>query len=202
MTFGELKMMVSTTDKKRVPTARFLAEYDAEVIHTEPGRQPKITVYRSGYFVYSNGTRATVGSIARCGSYTYDFIDGGAACLTENELNDLEWSVRLTMEGEDRIAGNMERLSAQHSQSWDAMAYEPAGIGPQQDMMEGLLREEFHQAFAQAYSTLCPQQKKLLRQVCVDHLSYAEIARREGVNPKTVWERFHRIQEKLKKYLQ
>ena len=89
--------------------------YSAAVTSTISALQlsrPSVTSYENGYAVYEEDGAHTVMAIDRCGDYRYDFNDGTYEVVPAAVFEDVEWSVRLVMEGEHRMENNRSKAVA------------------------------------------------------------------------------------------
>ena len=72
----------------------------------------KLTAYENGYAVYEVDGSHTVMAVDRCNDYRYDFTDGTYEVIPAEAFEDVEWSVRLLMEGERRMEHNLNKRVA------------------------------------------------------------------------------------------
>lgn len=70
------------------------------------------TAYENGYAVYEVDGSHTVMAVDRCNDYRYDFTDGTYEVIPAEAFEDVEWSVRLLMEGERRMEHNLNKRVA------------------------------------------------------------------------------------------
>ena len=73
----------------------------------------KLTAYENGYAVYEVDGSHTVMAVERCNDYRYDFTDGTYEVIPAEAFEDVEWSVRLLMEGERRMEHNLNKRVAE-----------------------------------------------------------------------------------------
>ena len=99
----ELKNRVAAVVEKKLPKYAQLMAMNPVVAARAEVNGAVLTAYENGYAVYEQGNAHTVMAVDRCGDYRYDFTDGTYQIIPAEEFENMEWSLRLLMEGERRI---------------------------------------------------------------------------------------------------
>ncbi len=69
-----------------------------------------LTVYNSGYVLFSAGKRNTVFHIHDCqGDYAYDAAEGKGDVIQEEYFENCEWHIRALFEGERKMEDNQAK---------------------------------------------------------------------------------------------
>ena len=68
-------------------------------------------MYENGYAVYEWTAHTQSWPLDRCGDCRYDFTDGTYQVIPAEEFENMEWSIRLLMEGERRMEHNRNKTS-------------------------------------------------------------------------------------------
>lgn len=103
ITLRELKTKIDTVVEKKLPTFKTLMEKEPVAVAQTMVNGAKLTAYENGYAVYEVDGSHTVMAVDRCNDYRYDFTDGTYEVIPAEAFEDVEWSVRLLMEGERRM---------------------------------------------------------------------------------------------------
>ena len=104
LSLRELRMQLTSTKGQPLPSAKALRECgDMVVASARFGRDSELCVYRNGFFLYKALGRTTVGAVDRC-----DGMVSGHA-LDASLLEDEDWTIRLMLEGEERLEHNNDK---------------------------------------------------------------------------------------------
>ena len=112
ITLRELKTKIDTVVEKKLPTFKTLMEKEPMAVAQTMVNGAKLTAYENGYAVYEVDGSHTVMAVDRCNDYRYDFTDGTYEVIPAETFEDVEWSVRLLMEGERRMEHNLNKRVA------------------------------------------------------------------------------------------
>ena len=112
ITLRELKTKIDTVVEKKLPTFKTLMEKEPMAVAQTMVNGAKLTAYENGYAVYEVDGSHTVMAVDRCNDYRYDFTDGTYEVIPAEAFEDVEWSVRLLMEGERRMEHNLNKRVA------------------------------------------------------------------------------------------
>lgn len=144
MTLKELKLKMCCPMEGRVPSAKTIRSLDPEEIVTriDFGNGASMTAYMNGYVLYQVRNRATVLSAFSKGAYVYEMDDGNHE-IDEAFLDNEKWYVRLMLEGENRLARNLEVQQSHvsidaESEDWGEIA-KPAFVETDYLKQEALL---------------------------------------------------------------
>lgn len=196
MTLGELKELLRTETTGEKPGSSVIRqETDRIIVSTSPQQEPEIVVHESGWFLYRRDGHETIANVRRCGEYRYAQSDG-QVFLPEAYFDALDWRIRLTLEGDERIQENQERSMRRMFAPWDDFQYESAQFTGGRMPLEVLLTHEKGAMLEQAYRELLPRQRELLRKIYLCRKGIREIASEEGVSYQAVQ---NRLQKSLKK---
>ena len=99
-------------DRSFVDTFKTLMEKEPVAVAQTMVNGAKLTAYENGYAVYEVDGSHTVMAVDHCNDYRYDFTDGTYEVIPAETFEDVEWSVRLLMEGERRMEHNLNKRVA------------------------------------------------------------------------------------------
>ena len=105
LTLKKVKEMVKApVHTKRVPSPKMLLEEGLILLRKEFEHGSHLTVYNSGYVLFSAGKRNTVFHIHDCqGDYAYDAAEGKGDVIQEEYFENCEWHIRALFEGERKM---------------------------------------------------------------------------------------------------
>lgn len=108
ITLKELKKMVPVASEfKRVPGLKKILEDGIEVVlRKQMENHAEVVVYKNGYVSYHAHERYTVFALHNCTYYYYESQGNEHQTIPHNHFEDMEWHIRLVIEGEDRLAHN------------------------------------------------------------------------------------------------
>ena len=110
ITLKELKKMVPVASEfKRVPGLKKILEDGIEVIlRKQMENHAEVVVYKNGYVSYHAHERYTVFALHNCTHYYYESQGNEHQTIPHDHFEDMEWHIRLVLEGEDRLVRNIE----------------------------------------------------------------------------------------------
>ena len=105
LTLKKVKELVEApVHTKRVPSPKMLLEEGLILLRKEFEHGSHLTVYNSGYVLFSAGKRNTVFHIHDCqGDYAYDAAEGKGDVIQEEYFENCEWHIRALFEGERKM---------------------------------------------------------------------------------------------------
>lgn len=105
LTLKKVKELVGApSHAKRTPSPKMLYEEGIVLLRREFDQGSHLTVYNSGYVLFSAGKRNTVFHIHDCcGDYAYDAAEGKGDVIEEEYFENCEWHIRALFEGERRV---------------------------------------------------------------------------------------------------
>lgn len=147
ITLKELKKMVPVASEfKRVPGLKKILEDGIEVIlRKQMENHAEVVVYKNGYVSYHAHERYTVFALHNCTHYYYESQGNEHQTIPHNHFEDMEWHIRLVLEGEDRLVRNLEaRESETFSYAADVNPeYNNEMEDPRINVMDFVLNKEF-----------------------------------------------------------
>lgn len=122
LTLQELKKEVEIPGfDKKIPTAKQLRESGRLIEMEELSEDTEICVYQNGYVFYRVGSHSTVFPLYLCGDYLY-MSGKNVVCLAEQFFENERWSLRLMLEGEDRLNRNQDEKERRWNISCDLIS--------------------------------------------------------------------------------
>ena len=105
LTLKKVKELVEApSHAKRTPSPKMLFEEGIVLLRREFDQGSHLTVYNSGYVLFSAGKRNTVFHIHDCcGDYAYDAAEGKGDVIEEEYFENCEWHIRALFEGERKM---------------------------------------------------------------------------------------------------
>lgn len=105
LTLKKVKELVEApSHAKRTPSPKMLFEKGIVLLRREFDQGSHLTVYNSGYVLFSAGKRNTVFHIHDCcGDYAYDAAEGKGDVIEEEYFENCEWHIRALFEGERKM---------------------------------------------------------------------------------------------------
>ena len=149
-----------------------------------------LTVYENGYAVYEVDGAHTVMAVDRCGDCRYDFTDGTYQIIPAEEFENMEWSIRLLMEGERRMEHNRNKTSDKFENTaleCDGSDWSAAVMVDFMDecKAEVLADKELKRLYA-AMSKLTERQSEIIQLYYYKGMSQYEIADELGIRQQSV----------------
>ena len=111
LTLKKVKELVGApSHAKRTPSPKMLYEEGIVLLRREFDQGSHLTVYNSGYVLFSAGKRNTVFHIHDCcGDYAYDAAEGKGDVIKEEYFENCEWHIRALFEGERKMEDNQAK---------------------------------------------------------------------------------------------
>lgn len=111
LTLKKVKELVEApSHAKRTPSPKMLFEEGIVLIRRDFDQGSHLTVYNSGYVLFSAGKRNTVFHIHDCqGDYAYDAAEGKGDVIEEEYFENCEWHIRALFEGERRVEESQQK---------------------------------------------------------------------------------------------
>ena len=111
LTLKKVKELVEApSHAKRTPSPKMLYEEGIVLLRREFDQGSHLTVYNSGYVLFSAGKRNTVFHIHDCcGDYAYDAAEGKGDVIKEEYFENCEWHIRALFEGERKMEDNQAK---------------------------------------------------------------------------------------------
>ena len=119
LTLKKVKELVGApSHAKRTPSPKMLYEEGIVLLRREFDQGSHLTVYNSGYVLFSAGKRNTVFHIHDCcGDYAYDAAEGKGDVIEEEYFENCEWHIRRTRQArpsERTVVCGKEHTSGHH----------------------------------------------------------------------------------------
>ena len=190
ITLRELKTKIETVVEKKLPTFKTLMEKEPVAVAQTMVNGAKLTAYENGYAVYEVDGSHTVMAVDRCNDYRYDFTDGTYEVIQAEAFEDVEWSVRLLMEGERRMEHNLNKRVADSenvSLECDGSDWSAAVMVDflDEDNVEMLADRELRRLYA-AMSKLTERQTEVIQLYFYKGMTLQEIAEELGITKPAV----------------
>lgn len=111
LTLKKVKELVEApSHAKRTPSPKMLFEEGIVLLRRDFDQGSHLTVYNSGYVLFSAGKRNTVFHIHDCqGDYAYDAAEGKGDVIEEEYFENCEWHIRALFEGERKMEDNQAK---------------------------------------------------------------------------------------------
>ena len=190
ITLKELKKMVPVASEfKRVPGLKKILEDGIEVIlRKQMENHAEVVVYKNGYVSYHAHERYTVFALHNCTHYYYESQGNEHQTIPHNHFEDMEWHIRLVLEGEDRLVRNLEaRESETFSYAADVNPeYNNEMEDPRINVMDFVLNKEF---LRKASELLKKHQWEMICRHYIEGMTHREIAAEMGVSHQYVTNR-------------
>lgn len=153
LTLKKVKELVEApSHAKRTPSPKMLFEEGIVLLRREFDQGSHLTVYNSGYVLFSAGKRNTVFHIHDCqGDYAYDAAEGKGDVIEEEYFENCEWHIRALFEGERKMEDNQAKCEdagrsnvcvSYHalSEDWSEVADRTIGLIPKFDKLIATIR--------------------------------------------------------------
>ena len=203
ITLRELKTKIDTVVEKKLPTFKTLMEKEPVAVAQTMVNGAKLTAYENGYAVYEVDGSHTVMAVDRCNDYRYDFTDGTYEVIPAETFEDVEWSVRLLMEGERRMEHNLNKRVADSenvSLECDGSDWSAAVMVDflDEDNAEMLADRELRRLYA-AMSKLTERQTEVIQLYFYKGMTLQEIAEELGITKPAVYYAMKGALKKMRK---
>lgn len=190
ITLRELKEKIDAVVEQKLPTFKTLMEQKLVAVTKTTVNDASLTVYENGYAVYEVDGAHTVMAVDRCGDCRYDFTDGTYQVIPAEEFENMEWSIRLLMEGERRMEHNRNKTSGKFENTaleCDGSDWSAAVMVDFMDdcKAEVLADKELKWLYA-AMSKLTERQSEIIQLYYYKGMSQYEIADELGIRQQSV----------------
>lgn len=203
ITLRELKEKIDAVVEQKLPTFKNLMEQESVAVAQTTVNDASLTVYENGYAVYEMDGVHTVMAVERCGDYRYDFTDGTYQIIPAEEFEEMEWSLRLLMEGERRMEHNRNKTSNKFENTaleCDGSDWSAAVMVDFLDdgMAELLADKELRRLYA-AMSKLTERQMEVVQLYFYKGMTQQEIAEEIGIVRRSVGDCLEGALKKIRK---
>lgn len=184
LTLQELKKCVTIPElDKKIPTAKQLRESGSVVVMEKVGEDTELCVYQNGYVLYRVCKHSTVFPLYLCGDYLY--VSGkNVICLTEQFFENEKWSLRLMLEGEDRLNRNQDEKERRWNTSCNVIADRWI---TEDDFIETVLEHLTEQEMIDEFSLfLTDRQKVIVWKYFFEKKTQRQISEELGVSKSAV----------------
>ena len=155
------------------------------VLRKQMENHAEVVVYKNGYVSYHAHERYTVFALHNCTYYYYESQGNEHQTIPHNHFEDMEWHIRLVLEGEDRLVRNIEaRESETFSYAVDVNPeYNNEMEDPRINVMDIVLNKEF---LRRASELLKKHQWEMICRHYIEGMTHREIAAEMGVSHQYV----------------
>lgn len=204
VTLKELKKMVPAVEEgKRPPSLKKILEEGTEVVLRKlMENHAEVVVYKNGYVSYQAHERSTVFPIHDCKHYHYESQGNEQQTIPHDHFEDMEWHIRLVIEGEDRLAHNTssresEVFSYSEDNDYNARLADPRMNVSDMVVNKVLLRSIKDFLRKEQWEHLCRHH--------IENMTFQEIAEITGVTPQAVKKSLdrglRRVRRKYSRYI-
>ena len=165
LTLKKVKELVEApSHAKRTPSPKMLFEEGIVLLRREFDQGSHLTVYNSGYVLFSAGKRNTVFHIHDCcGDYAYDAAEGKGDVIKEEYFENCEWHIRTLFEGERKMEDNQAKCEGAGRSnvcvSYHALSEDWSEIADRTiNMLEKIIENRDSSATGPACGSPCRQQ--------------------------------------------
>lgn len=161
-----------------------------------------LTVYNSGYVLFSAGKRNTVFHIHDCcGDYAYDAAEGKGDVIEEEYFENCEWHIRALFEGERKMEDNQAKCEGAGRSnvcvSYHALSEDWSEIADRTiNMLEKIIENEAVHAML---AVLTDKQRDLIHQQFVLGKTHQEIADDMGISRGSVTRAVNQALERIRR---
>lgn len=181
MTLGELLRKIDRTTGKTVPTAAWLkAGYSPVTAIQRINDSGRLVVYQNGFSLYEVEGNSTVLRTDHCGGYCY-YGRQSQNSISYEDFTEMEWWVRLLMEGEDRLIHNQNARVERNEYSLESWSEDYPAYSD--DLQEQL---EIQEVLTEALAMLTNRQREIVQYYYMEGLGEKEIARIYGISQQAV----------------
>lgn len=207
MTLKELKKMTVKPEKQySYKTLLSGVSGTFKILEKRVLEGAEIIVLENGYVLYQSDGRVTAFTLSDCHGCVYPTTEGGCEQITEEDLDEMDWTIPVLLTGENRISYNRlnerdryeisgtekdEQTGDEHN-VLERFVPDPLG----KNMEEKILSA---QHFEDMMAFLTPAQEKIARMVYVENRSLKEISNMMGTDYRAVRRMHERMLERLRK---
>jgi len=186
----DLLGILPSTYGSKLPTAKEIRESKPEIVWSKCG----ITVYKNGFYTYTDGLRTTVFAVDRClDSSDKEFIAYSGCDYTEEEWLNCPSEFVLFIFGDYRLMKNNERRERNNTYSYDNTEKESIDL-------KYIHNFEEDTEFFQLIGELPERQEQVIRLWCYEKFNQKEISEHMRISPQAVNKLLKKALENLKKY--
>lgn len=183
MTLRELKNLTRSTRGLKTPGPKALRESGVPIVAINVTSETMLTVYENGFAIYRRDRRVTVLAVDDCGDYSYFFATGESSLSAECFL-DMDYSIPLSLLGEDRLVHNMHSTSELHEISYSDQKTEWGAMkDASQDVLEKILRKEL---IREVFGCMTERQVQVMKMYYYEQMTTREIAEVLGISHQGV----------------
>ena len=180
MTLKELLNQIESTAGKTLPTAACLRAGCQVAAIQQIEEKGTLIVYQNGFALYEVEGACTVLRADHCGDYVYFGRDKQTAISSE-DFSEMDWWVRLLIEGEDRLIHNQNARMERHEYPLESCCAEL------QTYSDGFQEQlEVREALVAAFDILTKRQREVVQHYYIEGLEEKEIARIYGISQQAV----------------
>ena len=181
MTLRELLRRIDRTTGKTVPTAAWLRSGISPVTAVqEINASVRLVVYQNGFTLYEVEGNSTVLRTDHCGGYCY-YGRQSQDSISYEDFMEMDWWVRLLMEGEDRLIHNQNARIERNEYSLESWSENFQAYS--EDFQDRL---EIQEVLAEALAMLTNRQREVVQYYYMEGLGEKEIARIYGISQQAV----------------
>ena len=200
-TLREIKAMVSHTTNIALPTAKALRESGEPLVSCKINTS-RVSVYRSGFALYETDMGVTVFRVEDCGAYIYHSVEDEEQFMPEETFSDEEWTVRLVLEGEDRLWHNQQVLhNDKHGTKLDMNEEREESFIDHEQSLDNTIekmisRDKCHKLL----SCLTDKQRRIVEAYYILDMTQEEIGKMLNISQQAVVDVLQRSIKRMKKY--
>ena len=203
LTLKKVKELVEApSHAKRTPSPKMLFEEGIVLLRREFDQGSHLTVYNSGYVLFSAGKRNTVFHIHDCcGDYAYDAAEGKGDVIKEEYFENCEWHIRALFEGERKMEDNQAKCEGAGRSnvcvSYHALSEDWSEIADRTiNMLEKIIENEAVHAML---AVLTDKQRDRIHQQFVLGKTHQEIADDMGISRGSVTRAVNQALERIRR---
>ena len=203
LTLKKVKELVGApSHAKRTPSPKMLYEEGIVLLRREFDQGSHLTVYNSGYVLFSAGKRNTVFHIHDCcGDYAYDAAEGKGDVIEEEYFENCEWHIRALFEGEQRVEESQLKCEGvgqtKVSVSYHAVAEDWGEMADSEiNVLDKYIEKE---ALHAMMTVLTEKQRNLIYQNYVLDKTHQEIADDMGISRGSVTRAVNQALERIRR---
>ena len=203
LTLKKVKELVEApSHAKRTPSPKMLFEEGIVLLRREFDQGSHLTVYNSGYVLFSAGKRNTVFHIHDCqGDYAYDAAEGKGDVIEEEYFENCEWHIRALFEGERKMEESQWKCEGAGQGnvcvSYHAVAEDWGEIADRTiNVLEKIVEKE---ALHAMMAILTKKQRRLIHQQFVLGKTHQEIADDMGISRGSVTRAVNQALERIRR---
>lgn len=168
---------------EKVPTAKQLRESGIVAAIERLGEDTEICVYQNGYVFYRVGRHSTVFPLYLCRDYLY-MSGKNVICLSEQFFQNKRWSLRLMLEGEDRLNRNQDEKERKWNISCDVISDKWI---IEDDLIETVLEHLVEQEMIdELFQHLTDKQKSIMWKYFIQEETQKQISEELGISNPAV----------------